>query len=119
MRGCSIQVLRFTCSKWQQTAMLKLPARNATIGKFASVLQRAALMRPVIDQTGITGRWDFDLEFLPDESQFGGLGLKTDPDHPVPGLFAAVREQLGLKLEATRSRVDTLVVDKAEKPSEN
>jgi len=97
----------------------RLPARSATVGEFASVLQRAALTRPVIDQTRIDGRYDFDLEFLPEEGQFGSLGLKTNPDHPVPGLFAAVQEQLGLKLEATRGPVNTLVVDKAEKPSGN
>jgi uncharacterized protein (TIGR03435 family) len=97
----------------------RLPARNATIGEFASVLQRAALPRPVIDQTGISGRYDFDLEFVPDEGQFGLAEWKANPDHPVPGLFAAVEEQLGLKLEATRGPVNTLVVDKWEKPSPN
>jgi uncharacterized protein (TIGR03435 family) len=97
----------------------KLPARNATVGEFASVLQRAALSRPVIDQTGINGRYDFDLEFVPEEGQFGLAEWKASPDHPVPGLFAAVEEQLGLKLEATRGPVNALVVDKAGKPSEN
>jgi len=98
---------------------VKLPARSATVGEFASVLQRAAMDRPVIDQTGISGRYDFDLEWLPDETQFGGLGLKPNPDQPRPDLFAAVQQQLGLKLEATRGPVDTIVVDHAEKPSEN
>jgi uncharacterized protein (TIGR03435 family) len=96
-----------------------LPARNATVGEFASVLQRAVLTRPVIDQTGITGRYDFDLEFLPDEGQFGRAEWKGEANHPAPELFTAVKEQLGLKLEATRGRVNTLVVDKAEKPSGN
>ncbi len=98
---------------------VKLPAFSATMGELASVMQRAALDRPVIDQTGITGRYDFDLEWLPDENQFGGLGLKPNPDQPKADLFAAVQVQLGLKLEATRGPVDVLVVDKAEKPSEN
>jgi uncharacterized protein (TIGR03435 family) len=83
------------------------------------VLQRAALDRPVIDQTGISGRYDFDLEWLPDETQFGGLGLKPNPDHPKPDLYAAVQQQLGLRLEATTGPVDVLIVDRAEKPSEN
>jgi len=98
---------------------VKLSARNATVGEFASVLQRAALTRPVIDQTGIAARFDFDLEFLPDEGQLGLAEWKSDPKHPAPGLFAAVEEQLGLKLEATRGPVNTLVVDKWEKPSGN
>jgi uncharacterized protein (TIGR03435 family) len=96
-----------------------LPARSATVGEFASVLQRAALSRPVIDQTGISGRYDFDLDFLPDETQFGGLGLKPNPETPKPDLFAALQQQLGLKLEATRGPVEVLIVDKAERPSEN
>ena len=97
----------------------KLPARNATVEEFASVLQRAALPRPVIDQTGIAGRFDFDLEFLPEKKQKKHTKKKTNPDHPVPGLIAAGEEQLGLKLEATRGPVNALVVDKAERPSEN
>jgi uncharacterized protein (TIGR03435 family) len=98
---------------------VKLPARSATVGEFASVLQRAAMDRPVIDQTGIPGRYDFDLEWLPDETQFGGLDLKPNPDAPKPDLFAAVQQQLGLKLEATKGPVEVLVVDRVEKPSEN
>ncbi len=98
---------------------VSLPARSATVGEFASVLQRAAMNRPVIDQTGIKGRYDFDLEWLPDDTQFGGLGLKPGPDNPKPDLFAAVQQQLGLKIEATKGPVDVLVVDKVEKPSEN
>ncbi len=96
-----------------------LPARSATVAEFASVLQRAAMDRPVIDQTGITGRYDFDLNWLPDDTQFGGLGLKPNPDAPKPDLFAAIQQQLGLKLEATKGPVDVLVVDRVEKPTEN
>lgn len=98
---------------------VSLPARAATIGEFASVLQRAAMNRPVIDQTGLTGRYDFDLDWLPDETQFGGLGLKPNPDHPVPDLYAALQQQLGLKLDATRGPVETFIVDHAENPSDN
>src|SRR5206468_583620 len=51
-----------------------LPGRDATMAELASVLQRAALDRPVIDKTGLSGRYDFDLEWAPDETQFGGQG---------------------------------------------
>ena len=98
---------------------VSLPAVSATVGEFASVLQRAAMNRPVVDQTGLTGRYDFLLDFLPDETQFGGLGIKPNPDRPKPDLFAAVQQQLGLRLEATKGVVDTLVVDRYGKPSEN
>jgi uncharacterized protein (TIGR03435 family) len=98
---------------------VSLPARSATMGELASVMQRAALDRPVIDQTGLSARYDFDLEWLPDETQFGGLGLKPNPENPKPDLFAAVQQQLGLRLEGTRAPVETLVVDHSEKPSAN
>ena len=49
-----------------------LPGRNATMEAFVSLLQRAILDRPVVDKTGLSGRYDFDLEWAPDETQFGG-----------------------------------------------
>jgi uncharacterized protein (TIGR03435 family) len=42
------------------------------LGNFVSLLQRAILDRPVVDKTGLTGRYDFDLEWAPDETQFSG-----------------------------------------------
>jgi uncharacterized protein (TIGR03435 family) len=100
-----------------------LPAANATMQDFAGLLQSAVLDRPVVDQTGLTGRFDFTLNWTPDESQFVGMGIKVPPpsDKPdaPPGLFTAVQEQLGLKLEATKAPVDVIVIDKVEKPSAN
>jgi uncharacterized protein (TIGR03435 family) len=81
----------------------------------------AVLDRPVVDQTGLPGRFDFSLVWTPDESQFGGMGGRVPPpagDAP-PGLFTAIQEQLGLRLESTKSPVEVLVVDRVEKPSEN
>jgi len=97
----------------------RLPARNATIAELASVLQRAALDRPVIDKTGLTGRFDFELEWTPEESQFGGAGLKGTAESTKPDLFGAIQQQLGLKLDAARGMVPTLVIDRAGHPSEN
>lgn len=100
-----------------------LPAMNATMGDFAGVMQSAVLDRPVVDKTGLQGRWDFTIRWTPDESQFAGMGVRVpppsnDPDAP-PGLFTAMQEQLGLKMESTRAPVEVLVVDRIEKPSEN
>ena len=100
-----------------------LPAMNATMGDLAGVMQTAVLDRPVIDKTGIQGRYDFTLRWTPDESQFVNMGVRVpppsnDPDAP-PGLFTAFQEQLGLKLESTKGPVEVLVVDRIEKPSEN
>jgi uncharacterized protein (TIGR03435 family) len=100
-----------------------LPVRNATIGDFATVMQAAVLDRPVADQTGLTGKYDFMLTWTPDETQFAGLGARvpppTDKADAPPDLFTAVQQQLGLKLEPTKAPVDVLAIDRVEKPSEN
>lgn len=98
---------------------VRLPGRYATVAELAAVMQRSALDRPVLDRTGLTGRYDFDLEFTPDETQFGGAGLKGTPESTKPDLFTALQQQLGLRLEATRGPIDTLVIDRIERPSEN
>jgi uncharacterized protein (TIGR03435 family) len=100
-----------------------LPAVNASMGDFARTLQLAVLDRPVVDRTGLQGRFDFTLRWTPDESQFRSMGVRIppppdDPNAP-PGLFTAVQEQLGLRLESTNAPVDVLVIDGVEKPSEN
>jgi uncharacterized protein (TIGR03435 family) len=98
---------------------LVMPARNASMKDFTSVLQRAVLDRPVVDKTGLTGRYDWDLTWAQDETQFGGDVGKAKEDADATPFFKAVQEQLGLHLKATRGTVQALVVDKAEKPSEN
>jgi uncharacterized protein (TIGR03435 family) len=96
-----------------------LPARNASMGDLVSLMQRAMLDRPVVDKTGLSGRYDFDLEWAPDETQFGGEVPIANVDAPSPPLFSAIQQQLGLRLEATRGPAEALVVDRAERPSEN
>lgn len=99
----------------------RLPARNTTMAELAGVLQRAAVDRPVVDRTGLSGKYDFDLEWRPDETQFNGQFRDSGPGARTtkPDLFAAIQEQLGLRLEATKGPVDTLVIDQAERPSAN
>lgn len=95
-----------------------MPARNASIADFVSVLQRAILDRPVVDKTGLTGRYDFDLEWAPDESQFGGdIPPSTDPS--LPPLFTAIQQQLGLRIVATRGPIQAIVIDHADHPTAN
>ncbi len=100
-----------------------LNVRNATMGAFAGLMQSAVLDRPVVDRTGLTGNWDFELKWTPDDSQFGGMGMRAPPpsdaaDAPPP-LFTAIQEQIGLKLEADKASVDVIVIDSVEKPSPN
>ena len=96
-----------------------LPARNASMGEFASLMQRAALDRPVVDKTGLTGKYDFDLTWSPDETQFGGELPVAPPDAAAPPFFIALQKQLGLKLEPAKGPVQTIVVDSVARPSEN
>jgi uncharacterized protein (TIGR03435 family) len=98
-----------------------LTVQNATMQDFAGLMQTAVLDRPVVDQTELQGKWNFLLKWTPDESQFGGMGIKVSPptdamDAPPP-LFTAIQEQIGLKLEAGKAQVPVLVIDKAEQPS--
>jgi uncharacterized protein (TIGR03435 family) len=96
-------------------------AANAGMTDFAGLLQSFVLDRPVVDQTGLTGRFDFELKWTPDESQFGGRGggVKHDEADAPPNLFTALQEQLGLQLKSEKTPVDVLVIDKVEKPSAN
>jgi len=98
-----------------------LPARNANMQDLASVLQAVVLDRPVIDQTGLEGRFDFELKWTPDETQFGGRAGNAGKDDPAapPDLYTAFQEQLGLQLKAVKAPIDVLVIDRVEKPSAN
>ncbi len=100
-----------------------LHVSNANMDDFSHLMQEAVLDRPVVNQTDLKGRWNFNLKWTPDESQFSGMGIKVPPptdaaDAPPP-LFTAIQEEIGLKLDATRTAVPVLVVDHVEKPSEN
>jgi uncharacterized protein (TIGR03435 family) len=97
--------------------------QNATIKDFAGVMQGVVLDRPVVDQTGLDGRFDFTLNWTPDEFQFAGFGPNVPRPPPAadapPDLYTAIQQQLGLKIEATKAPTEVIVIDHAEKPSEN
>jgi uncharacterized protein (TIGR03435 family) len=97
---------------------LGLPARNANMEQFTSILQRAILDRPVIDRTGLSGRYDFQLDWKPDETQFDGA-LQPNANSTYPDFYAALQQQLGLRLESTRAAVEVLVIDRLERPTAN
>lgn len=93
-----------------------------------SVFFGIVLDRPLIDKTGITGTFDFHLEFAPDETTAGVASpfapdgsLSGAPSDPAggPSIFTAFQEQLGLKLEAGKGPSEVLVIDHVERPSEN
>jgi uncharacterized protein (TIGR03435 family) len=82
-------------------------------------LREATVHRPVIDRTGLAGYFDMDLE----------LTAELGPPPPPPGMpdrfdrstapsiFTALQEQLGLRLESTRGKVDVLVIDSVRQPT--
>ena len=83
-------------------------------------LQGAIVDRPVLDHTGITGRYDFTLTWAQLGTEFGGdLKAPAATENPPPSLFTAMQEQLGLKLDPVKAPADVMVIDKAEKPSGN
>jgi uncharacterized protein (TIGR03435 family) len=94
--------------------------RNSTMTEFASFLQARILDRPVVDQTSLSGKWDFTLEWRPDPTQAGPNAPQLPPEVASrPDIFTAFQEQIGLKLEATKTPVEVFVIDRVEKPSEN
>jgi uncharacterized protein (TIGR03435 family) len=101
----------------------RFQARNANMQDFANTMQSTALDRPVVDHTGLSGRYDFTLSWVPDEFQFPDLKVPGAPQIPSntdgPDLFTAFQQQLGLKLDSTKEAVDVIAIDHVEKPSEN
>ena len=97
----------------------RLSVANATLADFAAFLQRFATDRPVVDRTGITGKYDLTLRWLPDELQTKADHQGENDNGSLPGLFTAIQEQLGLKLKVERSPAQVFVVDHIDAPTEN
>lgn len=96
-------------------AGFELKFEDGSMQGLAQLLKQAA-KGPVIDKTGLTGAYDFDLKFAPSD------GPLADDPHvaDLPNLFTAVQEQLGLKLVPHNVTIDTLVIDHVDKiPTEN
>ena len=100
----------------------RLAAGGQTMTRFATMLV-PRVQRIVVDNTGLTGLYDFDLQFLPDQG-YGRAGA----DGPVrmylvaadvPPLMTAIQDQLGLKLQAARGAVEYVVIESIERPSED
>ena len=102
---------------------LMIMVNNGTIPDFTGFLQTLILDRPVVDQTALSGKFDFHFTFTPDDSEFNGhpphLPAKTDTTEAAPDIFQAMLQQVGLKLTAEKTPVDVLSIDHVEKPSAN
>ena len=95
-------------------ARLHIAGSDDTISIFARELAQV-LGRVVVNQTGLSGRYDLTLRWTPDDA---AASASSSPDIP-PDIFTAIQEQLGLKLESTKGPVPVLVIDSVEKPSPN
>jgi uncharacterized protein (TIGR03435 family) len=98
----------------------RLGARNVTLKFLADSLSAGANRgRPMIDRTGLSGTFDFILEYTPEIVGPVPPGAVSEPDTSGPSLEEALREQLGIKWESAKNSIDVLVVDHVERPSEN
>ena len=102
---------------------LRVGSQNVTVAFLANAMSSISdLGRPLMDKTGITGTVDFVLEWMPERriSAQPGAGATSQAELPSgPSFQEALKEQLGIKLEAEKSPLDVLVIDHVEHPSEN
>jgi uncharacterized protein (TIGR03435 family) len=93
-----------------------LSAVNVTMEELARHLSRNRdLAKPVIDKTGLTGAYTFELDWVPQRMESRPEPSSDDR----PSIFTALQEQLGLRLESSRIPIMAIVVDRAEKPGDN
>jgi uncharacterized protein (TIGR03435 family) len=96
----------------------QMVARNTSVADLAWELQSAILDRPVVDRSEIKKRFNFTLSWTPDEFQTATLaGEDRAADEIAPNLFTAMRQQLGLKLIATKSQADVMRIEHVDFPA--
>jgi uncharacterized protein (TIGR03435 family) len=110
--------------------------RSVTMTEIAGYLPGMGILdRPVIDRTGLTGKFDLKIQWKPDPASIGGgraIPKKgssgpappsttpgSEPEADGPSFIQALRDQLGLRLATSRGPIETLVIDHVERPSEN
>jgi uncharacterized protein (TIGR03435 family) len=95
-------------------------ARNVTVQFIADYFSGVSgLDHPFLDRTGLSGTFDFNLEWKPESNGPFPPGAPSQPDVPGSTLQAALREQLGLRLQAQKAPTDLIVIDHLEHPSGN
>ena len=97
----------------------RLSAQGTALSDLTMILARfPSVNRRVLDRTGLTGRFDFDLEWTPTVMP-AGTAAPAATNEAGPTIFTALQEQLGLKLESTRETMPVLVIDSVNQPSPN
>jgi uncharacterized protein (TIGR03435 family) len=93
-----------------------IDAKSITLSRFAEVLSRQMDM-PVVDQTGLEGHFNIKLLWRPESPRPTVTGV--DEAMERPSIFDALQQQLGLRLQSKKVTIEVLVIDRAERPSEN
>lgn len=96
----------------------QITAENAPLDYLTEALTWL-LGRPVLDQSGLEGSFDYKLEWAPDELQIQAQEAPPQTDGSAPSLSAALQQQMGLRLVSKKDAVDLIAVDKAERPTAN
>lgn len=89
--------------------VIQITTTKGSMGQLVDQLS-GNIGRPVLDRTGLTGTYDYTLEWA---------GEYAPANSDAPSIFSAVEEQLGLKLESAKAPIEVMVVDQVEKPSPN
>ncbi len=103
-------------SKTTTNGIGRLTAQRMTMASLTRILT-VVTDRLVVDKTGLTAEYDFDLRWTPDDLQESAGEIPEAVSGP--SIFTALKEQLGLKLQPAKGPVDILVIDHIERPSEN
>jgi uncharacterized protein (TIGR03435 family) len=100
------------------TGRVRVGARDVTMELIASSMPGTEdeVDRPVLDRTGLTGMFDFAIEFTPKLDGRSDAGSNSRTDSTVPNFLQALKEQLGLKLEPQMGAMDVFVIDYVEQP---
>jgi uncharacterized protein (TIGR03435 family) len=111
--------VRPACDMVYQPFRARIHGEAQPIAQLARILSRLPSVRsPVVDRTGLTGAFDFELTYAPERPAASADAVPSLGDTP-PTLFVALQEQLGLKLEPARAPADVLVVESVQQPTEN
>lgn len=98
----------------------RIAAGGVGMGQVATTLSQR-VNRVVVDKTGLTGLYEFELEFTPDQLPQGPPPPGAPPLPPIdpngPSIFTALQEQLGLKLDSQRGPIEVVVIDSVERPT--
>ncbi|HET9401841.1 MAG TPA: TIGR03435 family protein [Candidatus Acidoferrales bacterium] len=96
-----------------------LTLQSAPIADLVGMLTFFSLGHPVLDKTGLSGKYSFTLTWNPETAVPVGESLTSTPDSAAPFIFTALKEQLGLELVSGKGDVDFIVIDHVERPDKN